>query len=424
MQPDDGRVIVVGTTADYIEWIRTRRPGEALFLTEPAVRHEAAEQAPPAAEEVLCDLSDAPKADAALADHLARWRLKPAGVACYDCESMALAARLAATWDLPYPSLAAVDNCRDKYRSKRLWRRHNLDTPAVGIVGSAAAAIAFFKAAGGPVVLKPLSGSGSEFVFRCDSTSDCERHYAKIARGLERRRDHRLYRSLAAGPPPILAETHAAGEEYSCDFVLEDKRVTLIRLARKVRFDQEPFGTASAYILPGVWPAAMDPGAFEETLLRSARALGLERAVCMLDFILCDGRMVLLEMAPRPGGDCLPPLVRRCCGLDVRLMMLDFGRKKAFDWRPPETHPPMVGLRLHAGREGRLIGIDDSRLRQDPRTEEIHLIRKPGHVIRRPPEDYDAWLLGHALFRPDPGRDIAAQCRELADKLVIEVADP
>jgi biotin carboxylase len=422
MPPDSGRTLVVGTTADYIDWIRTQRPGEALFLTDPAVRQSAEEPAPGPDEELLCDLADEQQVLAALAAHLARWQLTPAGVACYDCESLALAARLAGAYGLPYASVQSIANCRDKYRTKSLWRSRQIDTPAVCQVGSATAAMGFFLETGGPIVLKPASGSGSEFVFRCDSATDCERHYKRIVGGLQQRRGHRLYRSGAGNRPQILAEALVDGEEYSCDFVLEDHRATPVRLARKVRFGRSPFGTANAYILPGTWPEEIERGVFEDLLRHSARALGLERAVCMLDFMLCRGRVVLLELTPRPGGDCLPDLVRRCYGLDLVSLMLDFGRRQPVDWHRPPAHAPLVGLRLHAEQEGRLVRIDDSRLRQDPRVQEIRLTRKPGHIVKRPPVDYDAWLLGHALFIPEPGRDIDAQCRELSEKLLVEVA--
>jgi biotin carboxylase len=419
--PADRRVLVVGTTADYIQWIRSCRPGQVLFLTDPAIRREADEPGPSAGEELLCDLADADQVRDALDGHLEKWQMALDGIACYDCESMALAARLARAYALPYPGIQAVDNCRDKYRSRVLWRNHGLDVPEVRRIDSVDDAIGFFRKTGGPCVLKPLSGSGSELIFRCDSQADCDRCYRRIHQGMERRRDHRLYQPQAGGAFAIIAETFVGGEEYSCDFVLQDDRVTPIRLAQKVRFPQDPFGTAKAYILPGTWPEAIDPGQFERVLYQSARALGLERAVCMLDFIVKDERMVLLELAPRPGGDCLPSLVRRCYGLDVLQMMLDFARQLPIDVDPPPNHPPMVGLRLHAEKEGVLASIDTRDLRQDPRVQEIQLNRQPGHRIKRPPEDYDAWLLGHVIFVPDPHTDIGAQCRTLCDMLTIEV---
>ena len=422
MRPVDQRVLVVGTTTDYIEWIRNGRPGEVLFLTDPAVRREAREPSPAPEEEILCDLTDEDRSHEMLARHLDQWRISLAGVVCYDCESMSLAARLAEAYALPYPSVQAVANCRDKYRSKVLWREHHLATPDVCKVATAEDAMAFFRQAGGPIVLKPIGGSGSELIFRCDSETDCERHHQRIAAGLAHRRDNRLYQPFAGNGPEVLAESHVEGGEYSCDFVLENGRVTLIRLTRKVIFDQDPFGTAKAYILPGSWPAAIDAGTFETILYRSARALGIERAVCMLDFFVRDGQAVLLEMAPRPGGDCLPPLLRCCYQLDVLQLMLDFARQKPLGLMPPEPHAPMVGLRLHAEQEGTLVGIDDRELQRDSRVREILLTRKPGHCIKRPPEDYDAWLLGHVIFEPDPDGDVAEQCRDLSGKLRVEVA--
>jgi hypothetical protein len=55
------------------------------------------------------------------------------------------------------------------------------------------------------------------------------------------------------------------------------------------------------------------------------------------------------------------------------------------------------------GRRACLSSIDTRDLRRDPRVQEIQLMRQPGHRIKRPPEDYDAWLLGHVIFVPDDG---------------------
>lgn len=421
MPPDERRVLVVGTTADYVDWMR-RRPGEVLFLTDAGVRHKALEPAPLPHEEILCDLAHGDQAEERLADHLAGWGIGLSGVACFDDESMALAARLARVYGLPYPSPEAVANCRDKHRAKTLWRSQGLATPAAAEVASPAAARAFFRQTGGPVVLKPTGGSGSELIFRCDSEADCIQAYSTIAEGLADRKTQRLYHLFAGDGGGIMAEGHIAGEEYSCDFVLEDGRATVLRLTGKVRFPQDPFGTAKAYSLSGIWPEGIDRAELEALLARAARALGLERALGMLDFFVHDGRIILLEMAPRPGGDCLPWLLRCGWGLDVLALTLDFACRRPLAGRLPSAPSPMVGLRLHADREGVLSGLDDDALRRDPRVREIHLTRRPGHRIKRPPADYDAWLLGHLLFVPAAGEDIAAQCRDLHGRLIVRVA--
>lgn len=416
----DPRVLVVGTTADYIDWIRTNSPGRALFLTDPAVRREAQEPCPSPAEEILSNLCDFGRSRQALQQHLDSEGLQVDGVACYDCESMELAAYLAPELGVAYPSVQAVKNCRDKYLSKTLWQEHGLHTPQVKQIRSAGEAADFYRELGGACVLKPLSGSGSELIFRCEDARACEKNFNDIRQGLQQRRENRLYKSFFSDDPVILAEALVDGDEYSCDFVIENGRAEIIRLTRKILSSRGPFGTALGYLLPAALPAAMDEADLLQTLVRSANALGLERAVCMLDFIVHQGRIILLELAPRPGGDCLPFLLRRCWNLDVLKLFLDFSQGRSLHLPQKSDVRPCIGLRLHARRGGILRKIDANQIRQDRRVTEVHLTRGPGHRIKMPPEDYDAWLLGHVIFEPDEQSQPQAQCRELLEKLVVE----
>ena len=80
---------------------------------------------------------------------------------------MALAARMAASFNLSYHSLKTIEACRDKSITRRLWTRNDVETPWAQRIGSAPAAMDFFKEMGTPCVLKPIDGSGSERVYRC-----------------------------------------------------------------------------------------------------------------------------------------------------------------------------------------------------------------------------------------------------------------
>ena len=104
----DKRLLVVGTTADYIDHIRTHYPGRALFVTDPAERAAAAEKDPAPADELLCDLQDPRRVHDGLNTHLSRWRMGICGVVSYDCESLGLAADLAKQFGLPFPAPAAI----------------------------------------------------------------------------------------------------------------------------------------------------------------------------------------------------------------------------------------------------------------------------------------------------------------------------
>ena len=419
--PISSKVLVVGTTPDYIDWIRRSGPGRGLFLTDPAARRQAVEPSPPPAEEVLCNLSDYSEVRQILHRHLRREKIRLDGVACYDCESMDLAATLAQEFSLPYPSVQSVNNCRDKYLTKTLWARHNLVTPRARQIRSAIEAVHFFREMGGPCVLKPPGGSGSELIFYCDNERDCRHYFTKIVDGLQQRRNNRLYKSFQTADPVILAEEFVMGEEFSCDFVVENGRAEVIRLTRKILSSRGPFGTALGYLLPGSLPDEIKEYDFRQTLFQSALALGINRGICMLDFVVCKNQIVLLELSPRPGGDCLPFLLRRCWNLDMITLYLDFCQQRPWRFQKPANSSPCLGLRLHAGRSGSLKKIDTRQLQHDNRVREIHLTRQPGHQIKMPPDDYDSWLLGHIIFDPDVDTAPEAQCRELLEKLVVEV---
>jgi biotin carboxylase len=412
---------VVGTTPDYIDWIRTSSPGKALFLTDPALRRGAKESCPAPAEEILCNLSDDGQVQHLLQQHLHTHGLALDGIACFDCESMELAAVLAREYALSYPSVQAVKNCRDKYLSKILWQKKGLHTPRVKPIGSVIEAAEFFRELGGACVLKPVSGSGSELIFGCQDVRTCENRFRDIRQGLQRRRGNRLYKSSFSDGPMILGEALVDGDEYSCDFVFENGQARVIRLTRKILSSSGPFGTALGYLLPAQLPAAVDKDGFMQTLAASAEALGLERAVCMLDFIIHEDQVVLLELAPRPGGDCLPFLLRRCWNLDVLQLLLDFSRGRPLRLNDKADSGTCIGLRLHAGIGGTLKKVNVDQLQQDKRVDEVYLKHGPGHRITMPPQDYDTWILGHVIFHPDGHGAPQDQCRELLEKLVVEI---
>lgn len=415
------KVLVVGTTTDYIDWIRTRCPGRALFLTDPSLRATAKEAEPAPAEEILCDLLDYPQVSRLLKRHLRRERLHLDGITSYDCESMELAAYLAGEFHLPYPSVEAVRNCRDKGRSKARWQEAGIPTPRARLIQTPRELVSFLRELEGPCVAKPLTGSGSELIFRCDTPQDCDEVFEKIVEGLEKRRHHRLYGLPSPGAARVMAEEWVAGEEFSCDFLMEHGQVEIIRMAGKIPASDAPFGTTRGYVLPATLPLGMDLEDLRNTLFRAAQALGISRAICMVDFMVRDTDIFLLEMAPRPGGDCLPALLRHGLGLDIILMALDFAQQRPIRL-PSEAEPcPCLGLRIHARQGGVLRKIDTGPLPRDPRLLEIQVTREPGHVIQMPPEDYDSWIMGYIIARPFTHTAFEAQCHDLVGQLVMDI---
>jgi biotin carboxylase len=412
------KVLVVGTTSDYIEWLRKVGEERVLFLTDPVVRQNAKEPAPAAKEEILCDLNDVSLIRTAIRDHLYQWHISLAGITCFDCESLGLAAFLAEDLDLPFPTVESVRICRDKYTMSSRWQKRSVRTPQFKLARSSYDAADFRGKIGRPCVLKPVSGSGSELVFYCDTETGCQRTAQILLRGIQDRKENRLYSSAT---DCFLIEEFIEGVEYSCDFLLQKKEVEILRFTRKVRAKDTPFGTTMAYVLTTCEAEGFDKKQLEILLAKAAQAVGLTRAICMTDFLWSKNEVVFLELTPRPGGDCIPFLLRFATGVDMLKLALDFAEKRPLDLPELPESLPCVGLRLHADTSGVIKRMSSELLEKDQRVKKIHLIRDVGHFVTLPPDDYESWYIGHVIFTPAAGKNIEEQCRELRQLLSLEI---
>jgi hypothetical protein len=213
------------------------------------------------------------------------------------------------------------------------------------------------------------------------------------------------------------------GIEYSCDFVVEDGEAEIIRVARKILSPNAPFGTIRGYLVsPDAVEDVITAPDFVRLLQRAAHALGITEAICMADFLVCDNEVVLLEMTPRPGGDCLPAVLRESADLDILTATMDFAAGRPMPWRDFTDFEPCIGMRIHAEREGALLGIRTEQLENDPRVLDIAIFRSAGHIIQMPPKDYDSWLLGHVILQPDPRKAPHEQCEDILGKVTVSIA--
>ena len=421
------RVLVVGTTPDYIAYIHEKYNHRALFLTDTGQRIGAKEAAPDPASEIVTSLQDYETVYRVLTEHLNHWQLSLSGITCYDCEWLELASILAARLGLPYSSTDSVHLSRNKLLTKRRWQDRGVPCPRIAEIGSQEQAIAFAESLGRPVVLKPMTGTGSELTFRCNDAREAAGAYRLIVEGLSRREQSPLYQSgpeLTSLDPrlTVLAEEFIQGNEYSADFMVDGPETRVIRTASKLRNDALSFGTTIAYTVPASLPQAVTESTLVSRLGDAARALGITRAICMVDFIVNPDGLVLLELTPRVGGDCLPPLVRQSCGMDTIGLALDFAEGGKIDIPAREVWTYLAGLRLFASTSGQLGIIHTEPLTQDPRIREIYLKYSAGHKIVLPPEDYNSWMLGHVIFEPRSEADLGIQCEEIRDQITIDVS--
>ncbi len=423
----NARVLVVGTTADYIDMLARRFPGRALFVTDPGERGRWPQLVPPPDAEVLVGLLEAGPVVEAVRAHLGRYGWTLSGVVCYDCESLWLGAAVAEAFGLDFSSHEAVVRCRSKHLSKRVWMAAGVGCPRAALAATEAEAVGFFEdLAGGLAVMKPLSGSGGELVFLCASADDCRRSFQLIRKTLAAHPNERMYGGIdmADDEDPrqaVVLEEYIVGDEYSGDFMLEGGRVRALRVSKKIAKRGEVFGTIMAYEVPAVLPEGWTLERIEGHVCQAALSLGLTRCIMMADFKFVGEGIVFFEMTPRLGGDCLPPLIQASSGFDVFAASFDFAEGRTVVPVDPRRWQRLVGMRIFAQQEGILRSIDASEALADDRVRSWQPYRLPGERIQLPPKDYDSRVLGYVIFSPLSDRVLEGQCCEIMQKVQVAI---
>ena len=407
MQPSL-KTAVIGTTSDYIDLLRKKLPGKLLFITSPDIRQQAYELSPEIDEELICEIKSPEVVISRIRQHLLRYGIALNGVACFDCESMLMTAHIAEAFDLSYHSLETIHACRDKSITRMRWDAHGIGTPESRRITSAEQAVDFFRILKEkPCVLKPLDGSGSERVFYCSTENSCREAYHTI-RSFQYR-------------PDVEMEAYISGTEYSCDFFIYQDQALPIRFSRKITSHTPVFGTTTAYELIEFPQGNISQRNFPMVLLKAAKSLGITKGICMVDFILTEDGINFLEMTPRPGGDCLPWLIKKGLNIDMLRLNIEVATSQKISFAVTSRFSPLVGLRIHAHKAGLLKYIDTSRLTKDPRVMEVFIKQQPKHQIQLPPKDYDSWNLGHILFKPSTLIPCKNQCEHLLSMLDMDI---
>lgn len=415
------KILVVGTTPDYVDIIRGFSGGRAVFITEPELRTRASEPAPEDWEELLSEFHDPGLIFSRLETHLKKYSFSVSGIVSFDCESLAAASFLAEKLKLPFPSGKAVENCRDKFVSKKLWKASGIKTPESEIINSAGEALRFFRKINNRCVFKPRTGTGSELVFLCSDETDIEAAYNMIEEGLENRKKSRLYNMKASGQ--IIAEEFINAPEYSADFTINDGRIKIIRITQKIKHASPGFGITTAYLLLNAPPPGINTLQLQQAFLKSCRALSINNAICMMDFFVKNGDIFLLETAPRPGGDCIPFLLEKAAGLNILEMTMDFSLNPEIPFGNFCEMEPHLGIRIITDKTGILKEIDISKLAGEKEIKDIQINMKTGSEILMPPANYDSWILGHIIAERKETIFPEQQVKEILEKVYCKIVN-
>ena len=217
---------------------------------------------------------------------------------------VSMAASIARRLRLAGPSPDAVRACRDKFKQRQRLEKAGVAMPAFRLATSIKSAVATAQELGLPVIVKPVSGSGSVGVKLCLSLEDVRIHAARL---LSQRKNER-------GAPVarrILVESVASGQEYS----VETFDLHVIGITHK------HLGPLPNFVEVGHdYPAQLARATkktIEEIAQQSLVALGLGWGPAHIELRLTESGPQIIEVNPRLAGGYIPELVRLSCGIDL-----------------------------------------------------------------------------------------------------------
>ena len=426
-------VLVFGTTPDYVAKIYGTHSGSVVFFVDDRFAGDPYLKVIPSSALLFGPLENLEETYHRATMFLSSNDISPTGIACFDCESLMAASVLASRLQKIFPPWQTIVRSRNKFEARKIWASAGIASPAAVLSSDLIHTLNFFQRHAEGIVLKPLSGSGSELLFHCKSEEEVRRAVGILKQELPARKSNPLFKPLLnpLGEGPTvdpcrywIAEEFIAGEEFSCDFVYQDKKISLIRETGKVKAADQPFGSVLAYTFPPLYPRGFKKRLLLATLQKAVTALGFDWGYFMADYIIRDGLPLIIEVTSRPGGDAIPDLVRIAANRDTLAIYLDFvsGKFQGLDEisMPPQS---FASINFYAPKEGTILRLDGSKIAAVPEVKALFFKKREGDSVILPPKDYDNRLIGYCILELKSPADLPTECRRMQYLLDLAIRD-
>ena len=280
---------------------------------------------------------------------------------------VAAAGQAARELGLPHPDPDAVRACRDKPTQRARLAAAGLPGPAAVAAATPAEAVEAAAAVGLPVVVKPVAGTGSIGVRRCDHLVDVRVAAAAV-----------LGDPAPLGLPPqpaVLVEAYLPGPEFSVETF--DDRVVGITAKH---LGPEPHFVETGHDFPAPLPAA-DRSALAGAAVAALRALGLGWGAAHVELRLTPGGPRVVEVNPRLAGGMIPRMVEEATGLDLVSRQVARALGHTGPLRPSRAGGAAIRF-LVAGSAGRLVDVRGAdQARSVPGVVEVGVLARPGQEL-------------------------------------------
>ena len=203
---------------------------------------------------------------------------------------------------------ASVEACRNKLRTREVFREAGIPVPWFRGVSLNAVPEPALLGISYPCVLKPLSLSASQGVVRANNREEFVAGATRLKKLLESpeiRATRELHRDQ------MLVEGYLPGREVAVEALLTEGTLRILAIFDKPDPLEGPYFEETIYVTPSRLPDS-EQRAIESSLRSAVRALGLTHGPVHAEFRLNEQGVWPIEVAPRPIGGLCARALRFC----------------------------------------------------------------------------------------------------------------
>jgi biotin carboxylase len=305
-----------------------------------------------------------------------------AGVICPASDvGLPTQAWLAKKWGLPSPlPPAAVEASVDKPVFRSVCERAGVPTYRSVSGSSGEELVEAARHLRFPALVNPVDSSGSRGVVSC---ADPGKLHSAVAESLTFSHRGR-----------VVVEEHLDGRHLTIEALVVDGEIAFHAVTERT-ITPPPLFVTTAHLMPVELPAEV-AAALPDMLAAVCAELGYRTGPLTFDAVLGrDGKLYLIEMGARMGGNGIAEVVESCYGVDLMAatMSLAVGEQPTIVSKPPT---PTLVHNLASDRTGRLCGIDGvDEVRAMPEVLALHLFVHEGDLVR--PYEQAGHKLGYVV---------------------------
>lgn len=248
-----------------------------------------------------------------------------------------------------------------------------------------------------PALVKPVDSSGSRGVVACAGPGSLRSAFAE---------------SVAFSPEgKLVVEEYLTGTHLTVEVLMRQGGVAFHAVTERT-ITPPPYFVTTSHIVPAELSSEVD-AELVRMLESVCERIGYPDGPLTLDAVLGrDGRLYLVEMGARMGGNGLAELIESCYGVDIMAATMATAVGDEPVLAPTEPVPTMVQVFGvdRAGRLAEVSGLDD--VRAHPAVVELRMFAEEGMFVRA--YEQAGYKLGYAVLQAstmDELRDSAEAVR-------------